>query len=66
VLRDEGLAYAKKLEEEGDGWVECVLGKDVPHPFVHQTTATPRAIELVEKTTSRLKEAYAGLLRRES
>ncbi|HEV7736782.1 MAG TPA: alpha/beta hydrolase fold domain-containing protein [Chlamydiales bacterium] len=36
ALRDEGLQYAKKLQEEGDGWVECVLGKDVPHPFVHQ------------------------------
>ncbi|KAF8583980.1 esterase [Ramaria rubella] len=57
VLRDEGLAYAKKLEEEGDGWVECVLAKGVPHPFVHQTAATPRAWELVEKSTSRMKEA---------
>jgi len=65
VLRDEGLAYAKRLKEEGDGWVECVLGKGVPHPFVLQTGATPRAWELLEKTTSRMKEAYAGLLKRQ-
>ncbi|KAF8511198.1 alpha/beta hydrolase fold-domain-containing protein [Gautieria morchelliformis] len=64
VLRDEGLAYAKRLKEDGDGWVECVLAKGVPHPFVHQTAATPRAWELVEKSTSRMKEAYAGLLKR--
>lgn len=36
VLREEGLAYAKKLQEEGDGWVECVVAKGVPHPFPHQ------------------------------
>ena len=38
VLRDEGLAYAKRLTEEGDGWVECVLAEGVPHPFYHQVT----------------------------
>ena len=40
VLRDEGLAYAKRLAEEGDGWVECVLAEGVPHPFVHQVTSS--------------------------
>ncbi|GJJ07696.1 hypothetical protein Clacol_001901 [Clathrus columnatus] len=64
VLREEGLAYAKKLQDEGDGWVECVVAKGVPHPFPHQTAATPRAKELVTKSTTRLREAYAGLLKR--
>jgi acetyl esterase/lipase len=41
VLRDEGLAYAKRLKEDGDGWVECVLAKGVPHPFVHQVGCFP-------------------------
>lgn len=41
VLREEGLAYAKKLQEEGDGWVECVLAKGVPHPFPHQVSPFP-------------------------
>lgn len=41
VLRDEGLAYARKLKEEGDGWVECVLAEGVPHPFVHQVRSCP-------------------------
>ncbi|KAF8529277.1 esterase [Hysterangium stoloniferum] len=36
VLKEEGLAYANKLKVEGDGWVECVLAKGVPHPFPHQ------------------------------
>lgn len=38
VLREEGLAYAKKLQDEGDGWVECVVAKGIPHPFPHQVT----------------------------
>lgn len=41
VLRDEGLAYAKRLKEEGDGWVECVLAEGVPHPFPHQVGKLP-------------------------
>ena len=41
VLREEGLAYAKRLKEEGDGWVECVLAEGVPHPFVHQVGNPP-------------------------
>jgi acetyl esterase/lipase len=65
VLSSEGIAYARRLQEEGDGWVELVVAKDVPHVFPLQRAATPRAIEFFEKATQRLKEANEGKLKRE-
>jgi acetyl esterase/lipase len=65
VLSSEGIAYAKKLQEEGDGWVELVVAKDIPHSFPMQTGATPRAREFFAKAVQRLKDANEGNLKRE-
>ncbi|KAH8928505.1 hypothetical protein BT69DRAFT_1346589 [Atractiella rhizophila] len=63
VLRDEGLAYARKMREEGDGWVQCWLARNVPHPFPHQYKATERAVEFRELAIKRLAEAFKGELK---
>jgi acetyl esterase/lipase len=63
VLRDEGIAYAKKLKDEGNGWVELWLAKGVPHPFPHQYAATEVAVEFRELAIKRMIEAFEGNLK---
>lgn len=62
VLRDEGITYAKRLAEESGSFVELWLAKGSPHPFPHQTGATPNAVHFRKLALQRLKEAFVGNL----
>lgn len=62
VLRSEGVAYAKRLQEEGDGWVHQWTAMGVPHAFPRQTAITPRAREFYELSAETMKDAFAGNL----
>lgn len=62
VLRDEGIAYAKRLSRENDAWTQLWLAPRVPHPFPHQVTAHPSAAEFRRLAVQRLGEAFAGQL----
>lgn len=62
VLRDEGIAYARRLGQENEGFTELWLAKRVPHPFPHQTEATDVAKEFRRLAVARLREAFDGSL----
>lgn len=62
VLMSEGIAYAKRLAEEGDGWVNLWTAKGVPHPFPLQTGATVRAREFFVLSAETMRQAYQGKL----
>ena len=62
VLRDEGIAYARRLGTEGTSWTQLWLAKGVPHPFPHQVKAHPTAAAFRELAVQRLGDAFAGRL----
>jgi len=53
-LRDEGEAYAKKLEEAGNK-VVVKRFKGVPHPFMHMDEALDQAREFIQDTIKYVK-----------
>lgn len=63
VLRDEGIAYAKRLRDENDSFTQLWLARRVPHPFAHQPAATPVAVQFRNLACRRLAQAFAGDLR---
>jgi acetyl esterase/lipase len=63
VLRDEGIAYARRLAEENDSWTQLWLAQGVPHPFPHQVKAHPTAVAFRNLAVQRLSEAFAGQLK---
>lgn len=62
VLRDEGIAYAHRLAEEGTSWTQLWLAQGVPHPFPHQVKAHPTAAAFRKLAVQRLSEAFDGQL----
>lgn len=62
VLRDEGIAYAKRLAKENNAWTQLWLAPRVPHPFPHQVKAHESAVEFRRLAVQRLGEAFAGKL----
>lgn len=62
VLRDEGIAYAKRLAKENDQFTQLWLAPGVPHPFPHQVLAHPSAVEFRKLAVQRLGEAFSGKL----
>lgn len=62
VLREEGIAYARRLANESGSWTQLWLARRVPHPFPHQVDATPVAAEFRQLAIERLQEAFAGKL----
>jgi acetyl esterase/lipase len=55
-LRDEGEAYAKKIEEAGNK-VVLKRFKGVPHPFMHMDAALEPAREFISDTVKYIKDA---------
>lgn len=64
VLRDEGIAYAKRLANENDAWTQLWLAQRAPHPFPHQVKAHPAAAAFRRLAIQRLGEAFTGKLPR--
>ena len=63
VLRDEGIAYARRLAKESGSWTELWLAKGVPHPFPCQTEATDISKQFQELAILRLSEVFEGKLK---
>lgn len=62
VLRDEGIAFARKLAKESGNFTQLWLARNVPHPFPHQLDATDVAVEFRQLALQRLREAFNGEL----
>lgn len=62
VLRDEGIAYGKRLGKENEAWTQLWLARRVPHPFPHQVQATEVAVQFRDLALKRLTEAFEGKL----
>jgi acetyl esterase/lipase len=56
-LRDEGEAYAKKVEDGGN---KVILKRfsGVPHPFYHMDADLPQAIEFIKDTCGHIKSLH--------
>lgn len=57
-LRDEGQAYAKRLEAAGTA-VTHVCYDDMIHGFIQMSTATPRTVEATGAAAAALRDAFA-------
>jgi acetyl esterase/lipase len=57
MLRDEGEAYARKLEEAGVK-VDLKRFMGVPHPFMFMAGALPEAREYVQRCCDAMKAAF--------
>jgi len=60
-LRDEGEAYAKRLEEAGVP-VTCTRYAGMIHPFFTMPAVTPRALEAIEQIALAIRGAQSGNL----
>lgn len=62
VLRDEGIAYGRRLGKENEAWTQLWLARRVPHPFPHQVEASEVAAEFRQLAIQRLSQAFKGEL----